>query len=319
MKASGLCEAIDEWMEGEKPETWVAVCNVMRRNDPIPTERRFSVEDAKRAKLWGKAGPWSDYPKRMLQMRARAFALRDAFPDVLGGLYLTEEWIQDDKGTNEAEQSVFHNSEKANTRVNHAVNASYPGMDADRSIQAEEHRHEMEASINRSDDGNTHAVDIRQNTPSTRDDEPKRQGLLHADLPPIANLRRSRRMPRSALALRLRKQWSIRQPKSPSPPHSPSEDRFIPEGEWEGCLDLFDAALCCANDQESLLEIAEEFSERMKALPQHAKSKSDIIFERHAFRIEHGTSRPPDYEKTPAQSLNHPRSATETIGKGNVP
>ena len=101
VKASGLCEAIDEWIEGEKPETWVAVCNVMRRGDLIPTERRFSVEDARRAKLWGKSGPWSEYPKRMLQMRARAFALRDAFPDVLGGLYLTEEWIQEHNETDE--------------------------------------------------------------------------------------------------------------------------------------------------------------------------------------------------------------------------
>jgi len=52
---------------------------------------RFSVEDAKRAGLWGKQGPWQAYPKRMLQMRARGFALRDAYPDVLKGLISTEE------------------------------------------------------------------------------------------------------------------------------------------------------------------------------------------------------------------------------------
>ncbi len=56
-----------------------------------PIERRFSVQDARRAGLWGRPGPWSQYPQRMLQMRARAFALRDAFADVLGGLYLREE------------------------------------------------------------------------------------------------------------------------------------------------------------------------------------------------------------------------------------
>ena len=93
VKASGLCEAIEEWIEGDDPQTWIAVCNLIRKHDPVPVERRFSTEDAKRAKLWGKSGPWSDYPKRMLQMRARAFALRDAFPDVLGGLYLTEEFV----------------------------------------------------------------------------------------------------------------------------------------------------------------------------------------------------------------------------------
>jgi hypothetical protein len=49
------------------------------------------MEDAKRAGLAGKQGPWQQYPKRMLQMRARAFALRDVFPDVLRGVYVAEE------------------------------------------------------------------------------------------------------------------------------------------------------------------------------------------------------------------------------------
>ena len=61
-------------------------------------ERRFSVQDARRAGLWGRPGPWSQYPQRMLQMRARAFALRDAFADVLGGLYLREELEDADAG-----------------------------------------------------------------------------------------------------------------------------------------------------------------------------------------------------------------------------
>jgi hypothetical protein len=52
---------------------------------------QFSVADAKRAGLWGKSGPWTQYPRRMLQLRARGFALRDAFPDVLKGLVTAEE------------------------------------------------------------------------------------------------------------------------------------------------------------------------------------------------------------------------------------
>lgn len=68
-----------------------AVCTVQRNGQQAPTVRVFSVSDAKKARLWGKQGPWSDYPKRMLQMRARAFALRDTFPDVLGGMYSVEE------------------------------------------------------------------------------------------------------------------------------------------------------------------------------------------------------------------------------------
>jgi hypothetical protein len=91
VRASGLAASIEERIEGTGPSDWVAICTVRRRGDIHPVERRFSADDARRARLWGKAGPWSDYPQRMLQMRARAFALRDVFADVLGGLYLREE------------------------------------------------------------------------------------------------------------------------------------------------------------------------------------------------------------------------------------
>ena len=69
-----------------------AICQVLRSGRSEPITRSFSIEDAKRAGLWQKPGPWTDYPDRMLMMRARAFALRDAFPDVLMGLYLREEF-----------------------------------------------------------------------------------------------------------------------------------------------------------------------------------------------------------------------------------
>lgn len=91
VRASGLAEWIEEAWEGTGPADWCAICRVRRKGDPSPIERRFSVDDARRADLWGRPGPWQRYPLRMLQMRARAFALRDAFADVLGGLYLREE------------------------------------------------------------------------------------------------------------------------------------------------------------------------------------------------------------------------------------
>jgi hypothetical protein len=91
VQASGLADSITESVAGEKPEEWVASCTVLRRGERQTVTRTFCVADARRARLWGKAGPWSEYPQRMLQMRARAFALRDVFADVLGGLYLREE------------------------------------------------------------------------------------------------------------------------------------------------------------------------------------------------------------------------------------
>ena len=47
--------------------------------------------DAKKAGLWGKQGPWSQYPNRMLLMRARTYAYRDCFPDRMRGMLTAEE------------------------------------------------------------------------------------------------------------------------------------------------------------------------------------------------------------------------------------
>ena len=88
-RASAVCEDIVERTEGEG-DAMVAVC-VAKRKGATPVTVRFSVADAKRAGLWGKQGPWQQYPVRMLQMRARGFALRDAFPDVLKGIVTAEE------------------------------------------------------------------------------------------------------------------------------------------------------------------------------------------------------------------------------------
>jgi hypothetical protein len=87
VQAHSSFEDIKEWYD-EKTNT--AFCTVKRKNQTEHTVS-FSVEDAKKAGLWGKTGPWTQYPKRMMQMRARGFALRDKFADALGGLITVEE------------------------------------------------------------------------------------------------------------------------------------------------------------------------------------------------------------------------------------
>lgn len=89
--ASPTCESIEETIEDAGTPNPKAVCVCKRRGHSQPVRAEFSVEDAKRAGLWGKAGPWTQYPRRMLQLRARGFALRDAFPDILRGLVTAEE------------------------------------------------------------------------------------------------------------------------------------------------------------------------------------------------------------------------------------
>jgi len=82
-----------EWMK-ETGDLNSATCEVKRYDEPNVVSQTFSKTDAQTAGLWGKTGPWKQYPKRMLQMRARSFALRDLFPDVLKGIQSREE-VQD--------------------------------------------------------------------------------------------------------------------------------------------------------------------------------------------------------------------------------
>jgi len=104
VRSTGELALFEEWYEekGKRltrnpmafSDETAAVCRVQRQGYE-PAETAFSVADAKRANLWGKAGPWSQYPARMLKHRARSFALRDQFGDALRGLRTVEE-VQDD-------------------------------------------------------------------------------------------------------------------------------------------------------------------------------------------------------------------------------
>jgi hypothetical protein len=73
--------------------TTAAVCAFLRRGRAAAFTARFSIADAQRAHLIGKAGPWTEYPQIMLKMRARMFAARDAFPDLLRGVRAAEELV----------------------------------------------------------------------------------------------------------------------------------------------------------------------------------------------------------------------------------
>lgn len=79
--------------------------------EKIATEWVFGVKDAKAAGLWGKHGPWMNYPRRMMMYRARAFALRDAFPDALRGAGIAEEFeAAQDSTTSELESKIINGS-----------------------------------------------------------------------------------------------------------------------------------------------------------------------------------------------------------------
>lgn len=84
------CEDVIETARGAFPnDDYTAVCEV-RRKGRVPVVREFSVTDAKKANIFGK-NVHAAYPKRMLAMRARSWACRDAFADALRGLGVREE------------------------------------------------------------------------------------------------------------------------------------------------------------------------------------------------------------------------------------
>lgn len=70
--------------------TGTARCKITRPGRR-PVERTFSIEDAKTAQLWGKAGPWTTSPYRQMAWRAFWFAARDAAADLLRGMGGKEE------------------------------------------------------------------------------------------------------------------------------------------------------------------------------------------------------------------------------------
>lgn len=92
---SGLFDqtVFEELIEQDEGDGMVAICRVRRKPHGKVVERRFSMKDARHAKLLEKNTPWQTYPRRMVQLRARSFALRDTFADVLSGVPIGEEYI----------------------------------------------------------------------------------------------------------------------------------------------------------------------------------------------------------------------------------
>ena len=104
VRGSGLLEDFREEVTDQG-----ATCTVKRRGEQ-PVSRHFSVEDAKKAGLWGKQGPWQQYPKRMLQMRARSWAIRDVFTDVLKGINI-KEVLEDDEVKHMGQAEIVPNGQ----------------------------------------------------------------------------------------------------------------------------------------------------------------------------------------------------------------
>jgi hypothetical protein len=89
MRALVISHPEFEDLHEDKQDTHCTVTLKRRGRSAVVTT--FTMEDAKKAGLAGKQGPWQTAPKRMLQMRAFAFAARDLFADALKGIKSIEE------------------------------------------------------------------------------------------------------------------------------------------------------------------------------------------------------------------------------------
>ncbi|MEC8917156.1 MAG: recombinase RecT [Pseudomonadota bacterium] len=124
-KFGGHTESFDD-------ATMTASCTVWRKGEDERHTSTFSQQDAQTAKLWGKAGPWQQYPKRMLMWRARGYALRNKFADALGGLITVEE-AQDMPG----EQNVTppRRERPSPTQIAHQPTKQLPEVDVSGIVQ----------------------------------------------------------------------------------------------------------------------------------------------------------------------------------------
>lgn len=92
VRKSGLLKSMTVEEVGTFPkDDYGWTITVERVGDQTTYSETYTVADAKIAGLWGKSGPWTTSPKRMLKYRARSFVLRDVFPDVLKGMLSREE------------------------------------------------------------------------------------------------------------------------------------------------------------------------------------------------------------------------------------
>ncbi len=92
-----------------------AVCTLKRRGRSDKTQK-YTLEDAKRNELLGKDN-WKKNPRRMLQWRARSWAMRDQFPESLKGMVIVEE-VEDYPGpTIESRPAPVLNEQQARATI----------------------------------------------------------------------------------------------------------------------------------------------------------------------------------------------------------
>jgi hypothetical protein len=113
-----------------------AVIEVQRKGDKEIHTVRFSQQQAVKAGLASKQGPWQQYPDRMRMWRARGYAFRDKFADVLKGLITREEAEDYIDITPATEDERYAEADQHRVTELDAAGADLPG-DKPKTVEAE--------------------------------------------------------------------------------------------------------------------------------------------------------------------------------------
>lgn len=122
-KSRAKVQVTEQWDDNQK----IYYCRVERPGYQ-PVEQSFGFNDAIFAGLMvqdpktgyvrgNKEGPWTAYPKRMCQMRARSLALRDQCPDILKGLAVYEEIADMQPEAESSEQAEVPEKRRRRTKA----------------------------------------------------------------------------------------------------------------------------------------------------------------------------------------------------------
>lgn len=292
-KASGTGhQRPDQSDDRPSTKTRTAICQVLRSGRSEPIIRSFSVEDAKRAGLWQKSGPWTDYPDRMLIMRARAFALRDAFPDVLMGLYIREEFEGSNNQGSINHQDIMQsdwdtnapNQPKIQSDWNEPSNSRNGGKEGD--LITTSRASSSDRDRRTSDDSDRARPCHPYQAGGMRDrklDTPNNIGHSRRRAPPPPPIEVEPQVASKAENKLTTSNESLEN--NEELPVPSKNEEVAPYQSASDTLELFDSALACARDTETLEEIREEFIERIDRLDSGSLQESGQIFFRHEKRI----------------------------------
>lgn len=210
-------------------------------------------------------------------MRARAFTLRDAFPDVLMGLYFREEFegVSRQSANNHRGEKQSDWDENAPSQT--AVSNGYGINDSKFNVS----KRAQTASGQEKRSQSWHPYKHDQLRAHKQERSTATQPPIRRAPPPPMEIEAPTPTPEADDTL-IGKGDAAAYPYLSTDPAENETSSFLNPS---ATLDLFDSALACAQDTETLEEIREEFNERIVRLDTGSLQEAGRIFLRHEKRI----------------------------------